>query len=113
VVNDIPVDDETSLGTSGISRSVGAQSFECAHRGRVCVRVFIGVSVCACYERLRRNTRKPADPNFQMPVTHGNVGFAPNVLHVGPIKDIPSREPSYICGGSPSSTWAYKYSIYY
>jgi hypothetical protein len=38
--------------TSGISRSVGAQSFGGAHRGRVCVRVFIGVSVRACCERL-------------------------------------------------------------
>jgi hypothetical protein len=36
------------LVTSGISRSVGAQSFGGAHRGRVCVRVFIGVSVRAC-----------------------------------------------------------------
>jgi hypothetical protein len=36
--------------TSGISRSTGVQSFGGAHRDRVCVRVFIGVSVCACYE---------------------------------------------------------------
>jgi hypothetical protein len=42
-----------SVVTSGISRSAGAQSFGGAHRGRVCVRVFIGVSVCACCERLR------------------------------------------------------------
>jgi hypothetical protein len=34
--------------TSRISRSAGAQSFGGAHRGRVCVRVFIGVSVRAC-----------------------------------------------------------------
>jgi hypothetical protein len=40
------------LVTSRISRSVGAQSFEGAHRGRVCVRVFIWVSVRACCERL-------------------------------------------------------------
>jgi hypothetical protein len=39
--------------TSGISRSAGDQTFEGAHRGRVCVRVFIGVSVCACCECLR------------------------------------------------------------
>jgi hypothetical protein len=39
--------------TSGISRSAGAQSFGGAHRGRVCIRVFIGVSVRACCERLR------------------------------------------------------------
>jgi hypothetical protein len=53
VVSDVPVDDETPIVTSGISRSVGAQSFEGAHRGRVCVCVFIGVSVHACSERLR------------------------------------------------------------
>ena len=34
--------------TSGIFRSVGAQSFGGAHRGRVCVRMFIGVSVHVC-----------------------------------------------------------------
>jgi hypothetical protein len=39
--------------SSGISRSFGAQSFGGAYRGRVCVRVFIGVSVRACCERLR------------------------------------------------------------
>jgi hypothetical protein len=44
VVSDVPVDDE-ALVTSGISRSAGAQSFRGAHRGRVCVRVFIGVCV--------------------------------------------------------------------
>jgi hypothetical protein len=52
-VSDIPVDDEAPSVTSGISRSVGAQSFGGAHRGRVCVRVFIGVGVHACCERLR------------------------------------------------------------
>jgi hypothetical protein len=52
VVNDVPVDDEALVVTSRISRSVVAQSFGGAHRGRVCVRVFIGVSVCACCERL-------------------------------------------------------------
>jgi hypothetical protein len=36
--------------TSGISRLVGAQSFGGAHRDRVCVRVFIGLSVRACCE---------------------------------------------------------------
>jgi hypothetical protein len=53
VVSDVPVDDEAPLVTSGISRSAGAQSFGGAHKGRVCVRVFIGVSVRACCERLR------------------------------------------------------------
>jgi hypothetical protein len=52
VVSDVLVDDETSMVTSGISKSAGAQSFESAPRGRVCVRVFIGVSVRACCERL-------------------------------------------------------------
>jgi hypothetical protein len=53
VVSDVPVDDKPSLVTLRISRSVGAQSVGGAHRGRVCVRVFIGVSVRACCERLR------------------------------------------------------------
>jgi hypothetical protein len=34
--------------TSRISRSAGAQSFGGAHRGRVCVHVFVGVSVVGC-----------------------------------------------------------------
>jgi hypothetical protein len=53
VVSDVPVDDEAPLVTSGIPRSVDAQSFGGAHRGGICVRVFIGVSVRACCERLR------------------------------------------------------------
>jgi hypothetical protein len=47
VVSDVPVDDEARVVTSRISRSAGAQSFGGAHRGRVCVRVFIGLSVRA------------------------------------------------------------------
>jgi hypothetical protein len=53
VVSDVPVDDETPVVTSRISKSAGAQSFGGAHRGRVYVHVFIEVSVCACCERLR------------------------------------------------------------
>jgi hypothetical protein len=53
VVSDVLVDDEAPLVTSGISRSAGAQSFGGAHRGRVCVRVFIWVSVRVCCKRLR------------------------------------------------------------
>jgi hypothetical protein len=53
VLSDVPVDDEALTVTSGISRSAGAQSFGGAYRGRVCARVFIGVSVRACFERLR------------------------------------------------------------
>ena len=45
MVSDVPVDDEAPVMTSGIFRSAGAQSFGGAHRGRVCVRVFIG---CEC-----------------------------------------------------------------
>ena len=36
--------------TSEIFRSAGAQFFEGAHRGKFCVRVFIGVSVRACVD---------------------------------------------------------------
>jgi hypothetical protein len=44
VVSDVPVDDESSLVTSGISRSAGTQSFRGAHSYVcVCVRV---MSVC-------------------------------------------------------------------
>jgi hypothetical protein len=42
---DVPVDDEAPVVTSGISRSIGTQSSGDAHRSRVCVCVFIGVSV--------------------------------------------------------------------
>jgi hypothetical protein len=50
--------------TSRISRSVGAQSFGCAHKGRVCVHVFTRVSVRACCECLRRKKKKLA--HFQI-----------------------------------------------
>jgi hypothetical protein len=53
VVSDVPVDDEAPVVTPRISRSAGAQSFGGAYRGSVPVRVFIGVSVRACCERLR------------------------------------------------------------
>ena len=46
---DVPVDSEAPVVTSSISRlDPPAQYFGGAHRGRVCVRAFIGVSVCAC-----------------------------------------------------------------
>jgi hypothetical protein len=51
VVSGVPVDDEAPLVTSRISRFAGVQSFGGAHRGRVCVRVFIWVIVRACCER--------------------------------------------------------------
>jgi hypothetical protein len=49
VGDDILVDNEAPVMTSSILRlDPPAQSFGGAHRGRVCVRAFIGVSVCAC-----------------------------------------------------------------
>jgi hypothetical protein len=48
VVSDVPVDEEAPVVTSRISRSTGTHSFGGAHRDRVYVRVFIGVSVRAC-----------------------------------------------------------------
>jgi hypothetical protein len=42
-----------AIGASGISKSASAQSSGGAHSVRVCVRIFIGVSVRACCERLR------------------------------------------------------------
>jgi hypothetical protein len=51
VVSDVPVDDEASMVTLRISRSVGAQSFGGAHRGRVCVRIHKGE--CACVVSVR------------------------------------------------------------
>ena len=47
MVSDVPVNDEVPVVTSEIFRSAGAQSFGGAHRGRICVRVFIGCE-CAC-----------------------------------------------------------------
>jgi hypothetical protein len=44
--------------TSRISRSAGAQSFGGAHRGRVCVYVFIRVSVLECCEHVLCNLKK-------------------------------------------------------
>jgi hypothetical protein len=54
VGGDVSVDSEASVVTSSFSRSNSpAQSFEGAHRDRVCVCVFIGMDVYACvYERL-------------------------------------------------------------
>ena len=45
---DVPVDSEASVVTSSISRiCIAGSVFKDAHRGRVCVRVFIGCE-CAC-----------------------------------------------------------------
>ena len=49
VVGDVSVDSEAPVVTSSISRFTGStQSFGGAHRGRVCARAFIEVSVRSC-----------------------------------------------------------------
>jgi hypothetical protein len=49
VGDDVPVDSETHLVTDFVNLKIkSAQFFECAHRGRVCVRVFIEVSARMC-----------------------------------------------------------------
>jgi hypothetical protein len=47
VVGDVPVDSEAPVVTSSISPGFAGSVFEDAHRGRVCVRAFIGVSARA------------------------------------------------------------------
>jgi hypothetical protein len=47
LVGDVPVDNEAPVVTSSISPRFTGPVFEDAYRGRVCVRVFIGVSACA------------------------------------------------------------------
>jgi hypothetical protein len=49
VGDDVSVDSETFLMTDFINLKIRlAQSFVCAYRGRVCVRVFIGISAHTC-----------------------------------------------------------------
>jgi hypothetical protein len=49
VGGDVPVDSETLLVTDFVNLKIKpAQSFGGTHRGRVCVRVFIGVSARTC-----------------------------------------------------------------
>jgi hypothetical protein len=49
VGGDVPVDSETILVADFMNFKIKpAQSFGGAHRGRVCVRVFIGVSARTC-----------------------------------------------------------------
>jgi hypothetical protein len=84
VVSDVLVDDEAPVVTLRISRSAGAQSFGGAHRGRVCVRVFIGVSVRAvvsvcvvlCQYQKKDEQRIEKDAKFQnvvLIIIFGNV----------------------------------------
>ena len=44
VVDDVPVDSETPMVTSSIFPGFAGPVFEDAYRGKVCVRVFIGMS---------------------------------------------------------------------
>jgi hypothetical protein len=49
VGGDVPVDSEALLVTDFVNLKIKpTQSFRGAHRGRVCVRVFIGVSAHTC-----------------------------------------------------------------
>jgi hypothetical protein len=46
---DVSVDSETLLVADFVNLKIKpAQSFECAHRGSVCLRVFIGVNIHTC-----------------------------------------------------------------
>ncbi len=47
LVGDVPVDNEAPVVTSSISPRFTGPVFEDAYRGRVCVRMFIGLSACA------------------------------------------------------------------
>jgi hypothetical protein len=49
VGDDVPVDSDALLVTDFVNLNIkSAQSFGCAHKGRVCVRMFIGVSAHTC-----------------------------------------------------------------
>ena len=49
MVGDVPIASEALALTLSISRFAGpTQFFDGAHRGRVRVRAFIGMSVCSC-----------------------------------------------------------------
>jgi hypothetical protein len=61
VGGDVPVDSEALLVTDFMNLKIKpAQSFRCAHRGRVCVRVFIEmsartcISICVCTVFLKK-----------------------------------------------------------
>jgi hypothetical protein len=62
VGGDVPVDNETLLMTDFVNLKIKpSQSFGGAHKGRVCMRVFIGVSahtcmsICVCTVFLQNN----------------------------------------------------------
>jgi hypothetical protein len=63
VGGDVPIDSKMILVTDFINLKIKpAQSFRCAHRGRVCVHVFIGVSahtcmsICVCTVFLKKSS---------------------------------------------------------
>jgi hypothetical protein len=69
VGDDVFVDSETLLVTNFVNLKIkSAQSFGCAHRDRVCVRVFIGVSahtcisISVCTMFLKKVNRARVDP---------------------------------------------------
>jgi hypothetical protein len=48
-VGDVSDDSETLLVVDFVNIKIKpTQSFRDAHRGRICVRVFIGVNICTC-----------------------------------------------------------------
>jgi hypothetical protein len=64
VGGDVPVDSETLLVTDLLNLKIKpVQSFECAHRSKVCAHVFIGVSahtcmnICVCPVFLKKLTK--------------------------------------------------------
>jgi hypothetical protein len=72
VGGDVPVDSEALLVTDFMNLKIKtAQSFRCAHRGRVCVRVFIGMSVriymsiCVYTVFLKKNVILQISVNYQ------------------------------------------------
>ncbi len=59
---DISIDSETFLVTDFVTIKIkSTQSFECAHKDRMCVRVFIGISahicmsICVCTVFLKKH----------------------------------------------------------
>jgi hypothetical protein len=63
VGGDVSIDSKMTLVTDFINLKIKpAQSFRCAHRGRVCVHVFIGVSahtcmsICVCTVFLKKSS---------------------------------------------------------
>jgi hypothetical protein len=48
VGGDVSVDSETLLMIDFMNLKISAQSFKGAHRGSVCIRIFIGVSAYTC-----------------------------------------------------------------